>query len=180
MLVVCYGGPLHWQNAALLGWILTSLMRASRLTPSDCSNVEECVIIVASPTRHTHTQTAKWVNYGWVVALGLSGLFQLFPTISIHFHPFPTFWSCICWLKPFEGSRLVVSFETWTTCAGDLSGFLPQDSSQRGFRGHEGSPIAGWFLLGKIPSKSLKWMMTGGTPMTMETSKWICNDIYAV
>ena len=28
------------------------------------------------------------------------------------------------------------------------------------------TPIAGWFLLGKI---HLKWMMTGGTPMTMET-----------
>ena len=27
--------------------------------------------------------------------------------------------------------------------------------------------VAGWFMVGKIP---LKWMMTGGPPMTQETS----------
>ena len=31
-----------------------------------------------------------------------------------------------------------------------------------------GTPIAGWFMMGK--SHRSKWMMTGGTPMTQETS----------
>ena len=41
---------------------------------------------------------------------------------------------------------------------------------------HGGTPIAGWFMLGKIP---LKWMITRGSPMTQETNTyWLidCQD----
>ena len=93
MLVVCYRGPLHWQNAALLGWILTSLMRASRLTPSDCSNIGECV---ASPTRHTHS------NMGELWLVSGTGFTRVIPLYT-HFQHFGVYFGMF-WLYPTKKS----------------------------------------------------------------------------
>ena len=42
-----------------------------------------------------------------------------------------------------------------------------------GVHSHGGTPIAGWFLFGKIP---LIWMMNRGSTMTMETPIWKMDD----
>ena len=49
-----------------------------------------------------------------------------------------------------------------STAMFDYQRVIKHWSTTGGFQSHGGTPIAGWFLLGKIP---LKWMRTGGTPI---------------
>ena len=49
------------------------------------------------------------------------------------------------------------------------------DLESRGFHSHGGTPIAGshWmFYIMENSENAYKWMITGGTPMTQETSRW--------
>ena len=67
---------------------------------------------------------------------------------------------------------------TWGPCTDDrwLLGAQNHRRKTMGFHGdfhsHGGTPIAGWFLRENPMKIPWKWMMTGGTPMAMETPKW--------